>query len=207
MDRREIELKDGATYAFDLANGMSIAWDCQKEAGAPTRITFDAATDNIISLAVKRDGGGKAAVGGAGTGGNLVVREEIAVPEFDRSHTENHSTWALRIGGGQSENGVDLQTETHAANGTLEEQYEAVGEVDVLRVAEGNESQDEALENKLVEEELEQTEEAEVAVSFEDQATLKIRQTPPPPLPPKRNGRKIGANEGETEGYVRLHPE
>ena len=204
MDRREIELKDGATYAFDLANGMSVAWDCQKEAGAAPRITFDAAKDNIVSLMVKRDGGG------SGGCGNLVVREEIAVPEFDRSHTENHSTWALRIGGEQSENGVDLQTETHAANGTLEEQYEAVGEVDVLRAAEGNESQDEALENKLVEEEeLEQTEEAEVAVSFEDQATLKIRQTPPPPLPPKRNGRKIGENEAQTgeEGYVRLHPE
>ena len=204
MDRREIELKDGATYAFDLANGMSVAWDCQKEAGAAPRITFDAAKDNIVSLMVKRDGGG-----GSGGCGNLIVREEIAVPEFDRSHTDNHSTWALRIGGGQSENGVDLQTETHATNGTLEEQYEAVGvgKVDV-RVAEGNESQDEALENKLVEEQLEQTE-AEVAVSYEDQATLKIRQTPPPPLPPKRNGRRIGENEAETgeEGYVRLHPQ
>ena len=115
--------------------------------------------------------------------------------------------WALRIGGGQSaENGIDLQTENHATNGTLEEQYEAVGAGGVdVRAAEGNESQDEALENNLVEEQLEKTE-AEVAVSFEDQATLKIRQTPPPPLPPKRNGRRLGENEAETgeEGLRRV---
>ena len=72
LDRREIELKDGATYAFDLANGMSVAWDCQKEAGVAASITFDAARDNIVSLMVKRDGKGAANVGG-----NLIVREEF----------------------------------------------------------------------------------------------------------------------------------
>ena len=219
LDRREIELKDGATYAFDLANGMTIAWDCQKEAGAPTRITFDAATDNIISLAVKRDGGGKAAVGGAGTGGNLVVREEIAVPELDRTHAENHSTWTLRFGGQQPGGGaveigeeVDLETENHN-DGTLEEeQYEAVGVSrirDVEEEVERIESRDETSKNALVEEEEEEEELAAVtevaAVSFEDQATLKIRQTPPPPLPPKRNSRKMGEHEAEAgEEDIRL---
>ena len=71
LDRREIELKDGATYAFDLANGMSVAWDCQKEAGAAASITFDAARDNIVSLMVKRDGKGAT----SNVGGNLIVRE------------------------------------------------------------------------------------------------------------------------------------
>ena len=191
LDRREIELRDGATYAFDLTSGMGIAWDCQKEAGAATRITFDAAKDNIVSLMVKRDGG-------KGGVGSLVVREEIAVPEFDRSHTENHSTWTLRIGGQHgdvAENGLLLPTENGAL---LEEPYEAVGvcrnrEMDVT--LERMESQDEALENNWVEEEVAV---AEIAVSYEDQATLKIRQTPPPPLPPKRNGRKMGENEAET---------
>ena len=114
------------------------------------------------------------------------------MPELDSSHAENHSTWALRTGGGQSEDDGG-----EAEGDALEEQYEAVGGVDVART-ERHESSGEALENNLVEEEVVVTE-AEVAVSFEDQATLKIRQTPPPPLPPKRNGRRTVVEEDATE--------
>ena len=114
------------------------------------------------------------------------------VPELDSSHAENHSTWALRTGGGQSEDdGGGLEVDA------VEEQYEAVGGVDVART-ERHESSGEGLENNLVEEEVVVTE-AEVAVSFEDQATLKIRQTPPPPLPPKRNGRRTVVEEDVIE--------
>lgn len=126
------------------------------------------------------------------TNNKTLNREEIAVPELDSSHAENHSTWALRTGGGQSEDdGGEVEGDA------VEEQYEAVGGVDVART-ERHESSGEALENNLVEEEVVVTE-AEVAVSFEDQATLKIRQTPPPPLPPKRNGRRTVVEEDATE--------
>ena len=114
------------------------------------------------------------------------------MPELDCSHAENHSTWALRTGGGQSEDdGGEVEGDA------LEEQYEAVGGVDVART-ERHESSGEGLENNLVEEEVVVTE-AEVAVSFEDQATLKIRQTPPPPLPPKRNGRRTVVEDATAE--------
>ena len=115
------------------------------------------------------------------------------MPELDSSHAENHSTWALRTGGGQSEDDGG-----EAEGDAVEEQYEAVGGVDVVSSTERHESSGEALENNLVEEEVVVTE-AEVAVSFEDQATLKIRQTPPPPLPPKRNGRRTVVEEDATE--------
>ena len=203
LDRREIELKDGATYAFDLAGGMSVAWDCQKEAGASARITFDAARDNIVSLMVKRDGGNGATSGAADAAGNLVVKEETAVPEFDRSHAENHSTWALRVGGGGGGSGgergglratvanesQDMEPRTGDAENSAdvaaaaadeegeEEQYETVGD------CRGGRSRE--LDNDTA------------LLSFENQATLKIRETPPPPLPPKRNGRKMNAVETE----------
>ena len=210
LDRREIELKDGATYAFDLDGGMSVAWDCQKEAGAAARITFDASRDNIVSLMVKRDGGNGATTGAADSAGNLVVREETTVPEFDRSHAENHSTWALRVGvgggPGGGERGAAVANESQemepqtgdAENGAAaaeekEEQYETVGYCRGGRSREMDEDSARETDSPAA------AAAAAALLSFENQATLKIRETPPPPppLPPKRNGRKMNAVETE----------
>ncbi len=88
LDRREVELKDGSVYAFDVSNGLEMAWDCQKEAGQDTKVKFNASGDNVVTLMLKRK---------SLELGSLVLKEETIVPELAYSAVENHSTWTLRF--------------------------------------------------------------------------------------------------------------
>jgi hypothetical protein len=175
LDRREIELKDGSFYVFDVANGMEMAWDCQKESGQDTKLRFDSSKDNVVTLMLKRKA--------SPPNGCLVLKEETIVPELEYSSVENHSTWLLSA----------QRDKTAAAE--EEDQYEAV---EVNRADNGGVAE-------MVSKNRESSEEVELAsnpVPYEEQPTLKIRRTPSPPAGNHEQKETASASRVETVEIV-----